>query len=335
MAFTSFIETMRRPKKLQQWAPTSAIQAGELDPLNVALDSLQRDMNYNPPMSTPDFMGGGRGGNLSRIGNYEPINEKMNVVYDQGPELFEKQLKMQKRMMDQNQANLDKTREVEALKANDDYIDNRRQNEMKSRKMESDVDLAKRALALQLSDRDKLNIGHQNRLAEIGQQGKNSLAVAEANKLASAADNAAVIEAARIRAGVSGGGNRVTPADKQQQVREMLNQNPEFQQYFEFTDGGYKLKGPDEGTPMNMWETINQRLYNPRGDINLPAVRGIGSAGLGSTNLGSAGVSGNIADRGGPTAPHVTGGLKVQRRRHKTTGQIEISTDGGQTWRRQ
>ena len=140
---TSFVSNLKKMKPLGQWAPDGSIKAGESDPYEWGRDLIKQDIareNRNEgyaPMSR---------GNIGRMGarmsepdwvNSQPMNNgRMNVVYDQGPEMFQKQLNFQKDQAAQAQKNLESKRAIEALAANDEFIDNRRKFEAQVRQNE-------------------------------------------------------------------------------------------------------------------------------------------------------------------------------------------------------
>lgn len=360
---TSFMDNLRKPKKLGRWAPTGEIRAGESDPYNWAKDLIERDRRDEMAGEDLVLM---RRGNMGRVGarmsnpdwNDTTTNSglrQMDVVYDQRPEMFQKQLNFQKDQAAQAQKNLEVKRLADSLAANDDFIQTRRENEMKSRGMDNDMEMAKQKLAMQIGDREKLEIENAARLAQIQAQGGNAKEVAELNNTrareiaeennrraaeVAAGNNKATVTAAEIRSG-----NRGTdPKDVAQTTQNKLAQlflDPEFAQAVEQKpDGGFAIV---DGIDDDLRRRLSNRLYARTTDINLG---GIGSAALGGSPS-SPGLRGNApidanatatpyAKNSSNSAPIAGGGGQVMRKTQKSakTGAVRtvISRDGGKTW---
>lgn len=283
-------------------------------------------------MSNPDPMPRG-GGNLSRMMSRNTgfsgggqVPGQMDVVYDQRPEMFDKQLKAQKDMAAQNQKNLETQRNIEALAANDAYIDTRRKNERASRDQQLKEDVANYEMrnpelkvepvpggnivtinprtgkvmdtgqaSGQMSEQEKMRIANENALGQIDRRNAGDLAAANVRAAATVQPNAGEMNQRTV--------------DK---ARELILTNPAFADILEFSDDGksFRIKDRPKDT---MWsaapddsEARRQLAAALYGDKNVPKVGGIGSAAI-SGALGSAGVSGDIAKRGSPTPSHVTG----------------------------
>lgn len=347
----SFFETLRRPKALSAWADDGRIRAGESDPYAFAKDFLMRNSREetnNRGYASP-------GGNIGRIARGQENTRPMNVVYNQAPEMAQQQFKFMKDQAALAQKNLEADRSAKALSANDDYIDNRRGNEMKQRQFDTNTELAREKLALELSDRDKLALDQNNAMARIAAQGANALSLAELNNARARElnkeDNDARIRAAEISASKPTASNTTTPSEEAQgtmnRVRRFINENPGFASMVEFSDDGktFKIKDAPEGDVLTGLDSgvvdsgqdarrrLTEYVY---GSNNTPKMGGIGSSALGAS-LGSAGASGNIAERGSPTAGFQKGTptLMTRKVRNKRTGETvqQTSSDGGQTWR--
>ena len=356
---TSFMENLRRPKKLGSWAPTGAINPGESDPYNWAKDLIEREYRDSQFDETPGFS---RRGNISRMGarmstpdwmdSSPNPNGKMNVVYDQRPEMFQKQLNFQKDEANRNQKNIESQRIVDALATNDDYIDRRRQNEMKSRQLDT-ADFAARNLRPgEMGDREKLQADFNNRHALQSAEAINRW-IAERERSASnervagmrgdtASDTAttraaameeaariranAMTEAARIRAAIGGSATSDEPVS-QPTEREIFEQNKAELEAL--------INAPDALRRPKAAETF--------GANNVPLVSGVGSSALGGSPS-SAGLRGNAPiDANATATPYAANrgntreGMsqvirKTQRNARTGATRVMISRDGGQTW---
>lgn len=291
---------------------------------------LMDQQNHEARMSTPDRMGGmgrmGGGGNrLAGMFGGDPARP-MDVVYDQRPEMFDKQLKLQRDVMAQNQKNLEAAKATEALKMNDEYIDNRRKNEMAGREQQLRENVANYGMmnpdlkiepvpggnivavnpktgkvidtgmkSGQMSDADKLRVQNENALGQIDRRNAGDLAAAGVRANATMQPNAGEMNQRTV--------------DK---ARELILTNPAYADIIEFTEDGkgFRIKdrpkdtffssAPDDSA---VRAALAKELY---GDRNVASVPGLGSAAIGGA-LGSAGVSGDIAKRTSPTPSHVTG----------------------------
>lgn len=295
----SFFETLRRPKALSAWADDGRIRAGESDPYAFAKDFLMR--NSREEMNNRGYVG--LGGNIGRIARGQENTRPMNVVYNQAPEMADKQFKFMKDQAALAQKNLEADRSAKALSANDDYIDNRRGNEMKQRQFDTNTDLARKKLALELSDRDKLALDQNNAMARIAAQGANALSLADLNNARARElnkeDNDARILAAQISASKPTASNTTTPNETAKATENKLRAlalNPEYKGVITQDEDGKISINPKADSDLRF--KLSKELYNRPDDINLD---GINSSALGAS-LGSAGASGNIAERGSPTA---------------------------------
>ena len=308
----SFFETLRRPKALSAWADDGRIRAGESDPYAFAKDFLMRksrEETNNRGYANP-------GGNIGRIARGQENTRPMNVVYNQGPEMAEKQFKFMKDQAALDQKNKEADRSAKALEANDDYIDNRRANEMKQRQMDISTDLALKKLAMELPEREKLAIEQQNNLARIAAQGENQLSVANLNnarmreiadennkraKEVADATNQSRIDATTIRA--NGNDKALSTNEK---AMQLLMSDPRMADVIQMSEDGksFSLKGSDPNSsigPATLDYLRREAAKQIYGDRNTSLMSGLGSSSL-NGNLGSAGASGNIAERGSPTA---------------------------------
>lgn len=329
----TFLEALRRPKKLGRWADDGRIRAGEPDLVLRAFDRMDRQMRSDNDGTMQGF---GGGGNLGRIARGQENTRPMNVVYNQAPEMAQKQFNFMKDQAALEQKNKEKADTARALSANDDFIQQRRENEMKQRGMETNAELAKAKLALELGDREKLQLENQNRMAQIAAQQTGAEKIAQMNASARGASDIARIRAAEIAAGKPTAANTMSPAEESQmrfnKAHEVASSRPDLAELLEFSDDGktFNIKPSQDTIALEM---LNNAIYGRRGDINLGGVR---SAALGGS-LGSAGASGNIAERGSPTAAYQKGTPTAMTRkvRNKRTGQVieQTSMDGGQTWR--
>lgn len=372
---TSFVSNLKKMKPLGQWAPDGSIKAGESDPYEWGRDLIKQDIareNRNEgyaPMSR---------GNIGRMGarmsepdwvNSQPMNNgRMNVVYDQGPEMFQKQLNFQKDQAAQAQKNLESKRAIEALAANDEFIDNRRKFEAQVRQNERPnfnfeqvaggniVGLDPRTGKVMdtgvssgiMSDADKIKAQGAERHAEATQRGINSWVAAR--------------EAAQAKRDVAEeAGNAKRDAERiQSQTRMDLANSPENKlkdmsaRLAEMAVRIPELAGAvtwDEKGGARLNDEADEQLRRQAaaylyGDANVTKVGGVGSAGLGG-QLGAAGLRGNApidsnatanpyAANTSNTAPYQGGGGQVMRKtqRNAKTGatRVVISRDGGQTW---
>lgn len=361
---TSFMSNLRRMKPLGEWAPTGDIRAGESDPYNWGRDLIERDRRAE--MANPDPIPMRRG-NMGRVsaGMSNPdwldaagSNGKMDVVYDQRPEMFQKQLNFQKDQAAQAQKNLEQKRIVDALAANDDYIQQRRDNERKDREFETRDWSARNLKPGEMGDREKIQIDYNNRhaletaraindwvkqreanagaerVANIRGDNSNETANIRANASTEAANirAAAMEEAARIRAAASGNTENV-PAP-------VVSNNPQSEAE-KFKANAAELQGfmgDDE---------LRKRLAQQKfGANNVPLVSGLGSGSLGGTP-GSPGLRGNAPiDLNATATPYAAnasntpafqgGGGQVMRKtqRNAKTGATRtvVSRDGGKSW---
>ncbi len=346
-----FLDTLRRPKALGVWADDGRIRAGEPDPAGQAFDFIKQQMrNESNDRAYGVGMRGG-GGNLGRIARGQENTRPMNVVYNQAPEMAQKQFNFMKDQAALEQKNKETARADKALAANDEYIQGRRDNEMKQRGMDTNEELARAKLALELGEREKLEIEGRNRLAQIAASNAGNMDVAkftrDAQERMNVQDNEARIRAAEIAAGKPTAANTMSPAEEAQNqiniARQLINENPQYANIIKFDeDNGGKTfslqsdelpEGLGQGTVDYLRREAARRIY---GDKNTPQMNGLGSSALGAS-LGSAGASGNIAERGSPNAGYQKGTPTAMTRkvRNKRTGQVieQTSMDGGQTWR--
>lgn len=370
---TSFMSNLRRMKPLQPWADDGSIKAGESDPYDWGRDLIERDRRAEMAGPDPVPM---RRGNISRMGagmsnpdwlDSAGSNGRMNVVYDQGPEMFQKQLNFQKDMAAQAQKNLEQKRLVDSLAANDDYIDNRRKFETATRLAERPnysfesvaggniVGLDPRTGKVldtgvssgTLSDADKLKAAGAERHAQLTQQGINqwiaAREAAQAKRDAAEEAGNAKRDAERIQSQAKIDAMNTPEArmkDTTAKLAEVAIMNPELAGAITWDDKGLRLN-PD--APEEVRRALAAKLY---GSNNVTNVAGVGSAGLGG-QLGAAGLRNNAPiDQNATATPYAAnksntaafqgGGGQVMRKTQKNakTGatRIVVSRDGGQTW---
>jgi hypothetical protein len=352
---TNFLEAMRRPKAIGAWSNTSEIQPGQVDYVAKAMNLLkyENDRDYKDRMwGVGESNGMSRGRGLQNIGRgmQESFNQRgmdpaqpYDVVYDQRPEMMQKQLNLQKRAMDQNQRNLETERATETLKANDEYIDNRRETEMKNRLMSQDANTrefaAKNLRPGEMSDQDKLAAQAAARHADITQQGVNRwVQQREQNQSAEEIAKLRVQAAAELAheknsAPMSPNEQGQTTANK---FQELMIQDPELASSIIQNGRNFSV---DPNADAEIRRRIAAAVY---GEKNVPMVAGVGSAGLGGTPS-SPGLRGNApidepatatpyAGNQSSSAPIAGGGGQVRYQTNPRTGQKRMSRDGGQTW---
>lgn len=363
---TSFMSNLRKPKSLSSWAPTGEIGAGESDPYSWAKDMLEREYR-NDMANFDDPVPRSRRGNVGRLGasmsnpdwggTTNSGMQPMDVVYDQRPEMFQKQLNFQKDQAAQKQKNIEAERIVDAMAANDDYIQNRRNNELKQKQVETQDWAARNLKPGELGEREKMQIDFNNRhaldtakaindwvarreanagaerVAGIRSDATSESAAARAAATTESASirAAAMEEAARIRAAASGN----TPAPTTPATAPAAKTDEEI-----FKANAAELQGF-----MGDDELRKRIAQNKYGDKNVPLVSGLGSGGLGGTP-GSPGLRGNAPiDANATATPYAAnannqaprGDTKIMRRRQRNqrTGEVreQTSIDGGVTWR--
>lgn len=370
---TSFMENLRRPKSLSRWADDGRIRAGESDPYSWAKDLIERDFRNQPN----DYIPMPRRGNMSRVGasmshpdwmdtNPNVGTRPMNVVYDQGPEMFQKQLNFAKDQAALAQKNLEQKRIVDAMAANDEYIDNRRKFD-ETRRMNERPNYSFQSVAGGnivgldprtgkvldtgvssgvMSDAEKVAEQGRQRHAQISQQGVDRWIAAReaANAKREAAEEAGnakrdaerIQSQARLDAANSGEGRMKDTAAK---LAEAALMNPELAGAITWDEKGPRLN-PD--APEEVRRALATKLY---GDRNVTSIGGVNSAGLGG-QLAAAGLRGNAPIDANATAtpwakntsslPTNVGGPTVMRKTQKNakTGATRtmISRDGGKSW---
>jgi len=222
-----FLDTLRRPKALGVWADDGRIRAGEPDPAGQAFDFIKQQMrNESNDRAYGVGMRGG-GGNLGRIARGQENTRPMNVVYNQAPEMAQKQFNFMKDQAALEQKNKETARADKALAANDEYIQGRRDNEMKQRGMDTNEELARAKLALELGEREKLEIEGRNRLAQIAASNAGNMDVAkftrDAQERMNVQDNEARIRADEIAAGKLTADNSMISAEEDQnQINQLM-----------------------------------------------------------------------------------------------------------------
>lgn len=363
---TSFMENLRKPKSLGRWAPTGAIRAGESDPYSWAKDMMERDRN-DEMAGWDDPVPRSRRGNVGRLGasmsnpdwggTTNSGMRPMDVVYDQRPEMFQKQLNFQKDQAAQRQKNIEAERIVDAMAANDDYIQNRRNNELKQRQVET-ADFAARNLKPgELGEREKMQIDFNNRHALDTAKAVNDwVARREANAGAERVANIrgdATSESAATRAAASteSANIRAAAMEEAARIRAAAAGNPEAAAPVSVTPPRTEKEIFDANAAelqgfMGDDDLRRKMAENQYGTGNVPKVGGVGSAGLGG-QLGAAGLRGNAPIDANATAtpwakntssssPTAGGGGQVMRKTQKNarTGATRtlISRDGGNTW---
>lgn len=277
---SSFLERMRAPQTMggsswQYSAPTSEIRAGEIDPVDWAMDQMEQDRRQ-AEWGNGGYGGGGRG--LQQVGRGmsgpgamgQSLGPKpMNVVYDQEPEQFAAQMRLKRDQMNLEQKNVEADRTVKSAEGNDAYLQNQRKN-----------DLANRELQLMMSDKDKLSAQFRNAMALEGAKGQNSLAerrlqnqgaydvATEGRRVAAegAAEVARINAEARIDA-------KNTPKSQSEamdlKLRQLRITRPELAAAFK-EDGTINY----EADPNLLSEIERQIMPKRTGDINLSSTGG-------------------------------------------------------------
>lgn len=350
MAISEFLPALRRPKSLMTWADDGSIRTGEHDPVTQAANMFED--NRRRRLSAGEFEPRGNSGMPSVRSNAGPMNrlqgmnqrlglhgknfDGMNVVYDQRPEMQQKQLNLQKQGMAE-EAKLEAAKqEIMKTKMNDDYIDNRRDSALKQKQVETADWAARNLKPGEMSDQDKMQAEYANRHALNTQNNLDKyVATREANqgreetaRIAADAKRDAQEIATQQRADAAD-----SPERKSQELslkmRELALTNPELANALSVDEkGNYSLNNTAD-------EMTRRKVANALG-YNTPSVGGVGSAALG-TNVGQLGVpAGGI---GGAKLDPRTGQLtnpgdvnKPLIQRNKTTGARRISRDGGKTW---
>jgi len=367
---TSFMDNLRKPKSLGRWAPTGAIRAGESDPYSWAKDLIERDRN-DDMAGWDDPIPRSRRGNVGRLGasmsnpDWDGTTNsglrQMDVVYDQRPEMMQKQLNFQKDQANLRQKNLEADRMVDAIAANDDYIDKRRQNELKQKQVETQDWSARNLKPGELGEREKMQIDFNNRHALdtakaindwVARREQNAGAERVANirgdatSESAASRAAATTEAASIRAAAMEEAARIRAAATGKPVAAGNSKvDPEYPNEAEL----FKANAAELQGFMGDDELRKRIAQNQYGDKNVPLVSGLGSGALGGTP-GSPGLRGNAPiDANATATPYAAnasnqaafqgGGGQVMRKtqRNAKTGATRtlISRDGGKTWQPQ
>ena len=182
---TSFMSNLRKPKSLGRWAPTGAIRAGESDPYAWAKDMIERE-SRDDGMDFPTARRGNIGRLGSQVSNWNPGLPQsgrgfgqMDVIYNQAPEMAQKQLNMRKDENALAQKNLEAANALKAAKANDDYIDNRRNTELKAKQVETADWAARNLKPGEMGEKDRLALQYQNAKALNDADNSTRMTVAE------------------------------------------------------------------------------------------------------------------------------------------------------------
>ncbi len=271
----------------------------------------------------------------------DPNKGPMNVVYDQGPEQFQQNLKLRQQQVDQ-QGEYNKA--LAGLKYGD--LDVKRQNADTNRaKAEAimnrqDLTDSEKQLMIMRQALGVAEVGADSRETVAGMQTGSRERVAGADRTSRESEGEAnrtsredvarmIAEEAAKRAAADDARRLREPGAMAQQInnkaRELITSNPEYATAMETDDKGNFTGKVKEETDEFVRSKIMQQLYGPSrsGDVNLP---GLGSPGLG-------GQQGMPPPSGSVIPPHVTGATPPIRQRNATTGQIRESTDGGKTWK--
>lgn len=144
--------------------------------------ALREEMKGNRLDSAGGYFGGG--GNRRGFLNSEPSGamdrlksstqrlgiqgknfDGMNVVYDQRPEMQQKQLNLQKQGMAQDAKLEEAKNALMSMKLNDDFIDTRRDNTLKQKQVDTQDWAARNLKPGEMSDREKVQAEYDNRHA--------------------------------------------------------------------------------------------------------------------------------------------------------------------------
>ena len=240
----------------------------------------------------------------------DPNKGPMNVVYDQGPEQFNRQMEQKDRQID-NQAeynkalaglktgaldvqrqNADTNRaKAEAIMARQDLTDSEKQLMIMRQALgvaEVGADSREAVASTQTGSRER--VAGADRTSRESEGDKNRTSREEVARMIAeeAAKRAAADDARRLREPGAMAGQINNKA------RELITSNPEYATAMETDDRGNFTGKVKEGTDELVRSKIMQQLYGPSraGDINLP---GLGSGGLGGQPGASA-----------PAAPAIT-----------------------------
>ena len=271
----------------------------------------------------------------------DPNKGPMNVVYDQGPEQFNRQMEQKDRQID-NQAEYNKALAGLKTGALDVQRQNADTNRAKAEAIMNRQDLtdSEKQLMIMRQALGVAEVGADSRETVAGMQTGSRERVAgadrtsresEGDKNRTSREDVArmVAEEAAKRAAADDARRLAEPGQMAQQInnkaRELITSNPEYATAMETDDRGNFTGKVKEGTDELVRSKIMQQLYGPSraGDVNLP---GLGSPGLG-------GQQGMPPPSGSIIPPHVTGATPPIRQRNATTGQVRESTDGGKTWK--
>lgn len=212
----------------------------------------------------------------------------MDVIYDQRPEMFQKQLNLQKQGMAQNTKLNEAENALNASKANDDFIDNRRSNALRQQQVETQDWTARNLKPGELERREELNIIARNQTALEAARGKNNLAERELQNQGirennieenirgvdkRVEENARVRQTAELAAATKAEASN-TPKNQADalnlRIQQLAIENPQLANGFKQDDKGnfYINNKADEVTRRAV-----ARLINPNADI--PSVPGI------------------------------------------------------------
>ena len=275
----------------------------------------------------------------------DPVKGPMNVVYDQGPEQFNKKLKLEEKelevkgktaealaglkagQLDVNQQRADAYEfgvrnpqgQVIQPRGGNATVINRRTGQaidtgVNTGTMTQDDELAARAKAA-LAQGAQRNEGQSN-LETQRQGGRVDLAEMAGRQRAEAqaAQDAAAAGRQQVAQEFQAGQARQRPDAINSRAREVANQDPSLQQWMEFdpSSGDFQIS---PNTPPDILGEINRRIYTPR---NVPLGQQPGVSNQSNLN---------------PAVTGTQGQTQIKRQRNPQTGQTRISTDGGRTWR--
>jgi hypothetical protein len=216
---------------------------------------------------------------------------KMDVVYDQRPEMFQKQLNMQKDRMAQDNKLQEAENALRAINLNDEYIDNRRNNAMKQRQLDTQDWAARNLRPGEMSDADKIKAEFNNRHALQTQNNVDRwVAQREANqgrgeiaKINNAMRESVANTEAETRREIANSPKSQSEA-LSFKLHEMAIQDPTLAgAIMSDGKGGFSI---DPDAPDDIRRKVAAAIY---GANNVPLVNGLGSAALG-TNVGKTGV---------------------------------------------
>lgn len=331
----SFLERLRAPMLRGQGFGSET--AGDTDQLSQAASLANLDRLLGGSLS-----GGGRGGgrNLAMRGpggvgpRYNPYGRAqgpqgpMNVVYDQGPEQFEKKLKRTDRELDIREKQVDA---LSGLKR--DEVDIKQQN-ANTNQARAEAIMARQ----DLTDAEKMDLilrnavvgeqvkqGGRMELAGVNNASRASIAGGRNQTAKEIADANAANRLAVVAAQSKGAADRQNdaqaftagrPREQAEGLRNrahaVANERMTPPGAITFDDEGNFVINPDLDNETRA--RITESIYGPR-DVQLSEQPGVSN----QNNLN-------------PALTGTQGQVPVRRQRNPATGQTRESRDGGRTW---